>query len=461
MSRRSSLTARLTLLFATASSLVLLALGLVIGSAMERHFEEQDIDTLGGKLELISHAIDQLRGTGEGTPLPQALAQAFVGHHELAILVLDADRQTVFSAGDARFPVMAPIASTAEATATPFVWSQGETQYRALATRIADPAHPGQQLIVAVAIDIAHHTQFMASFSRTLWLFMLGAALVSGLLGWFAARRGLASLQQVARQTATVTANKLDFRLAEDTVPTELSELVRSLNDMLARLEDAFQRLSDFSSDLAHELRTPISNLMTQTHVALSRARDAEDYRDILASNAEEFERMARMVSDMLFLAKSDNGQVIPNRQSVDLGAEVAALFEFYDALAEDKGVTLTQDGAVSVSGDPLMLRRALSNLLSNAVRHASADSLVRVRLDETADGARIRVENHGETLPAETLPRFFERFYRADPSRHHTSEGAGLGLAITRSIIVAHGGSIAVESRDGVTAFEITLPCA
>ena len=107
------------------------------------------------------------------------------------------------------------------------------------------------------------------------------------------------------------------------------------------------------------------------------------------------------------------------------------------------------------------MLRRALSNLLSNAVRHASADSLVRVRLDETADGARIRVENHGETLPAETLPRFFERFYRADPSRHHTSEGAGLGLAITRSIIVAHGGSIAVESRDGVTAFEITLPCA
>lgn len=459
MTRRTSLTARLTLLFAAASSAVLLALGLVIGSAMERHFEEQDVDALRGKLELIAHAIDHLRGADTGMPLPQALDQAFVGHHEMAILILDADRQTVFSAGDARFPAMAPITASATRTLTPFVWSQDDTQYRALAMRLNDPARSGQQLIVAVALDIAHHTRFMAAFSRTLWLFMLGAACISGLLGWFAARRGLASLKVLAGQTATVTAKKLDVRLAEDQVPTELSELVRSLNDMLARLEDAFRRLSDFSSDLAHELRTPISNLMTQTQVALSRPRTAEDYRDILASNAEELDRMARMVADMLYLAKADNGLVIPDRQAVDLGHEVDALFEFYDALAEEKSVALARRGSATVAGDSLMLRRALSNLLSNAVRHAHPGSTVRVGLAEQRAAVVIEVENLGDTLDADTLACFFERFYRADPSRHHTSEGAGLGLAITRSIIIAHRGGIRVTSIKGVTRFEITLP--
>ncbi|TVT69204.1 MAG: heavy metal sensor histidine kinase [Denitromonas halophila] len=459
MSGRISLTARLTLLFAVASSTVLLALGLVIGSAMERHFEEQDIDVLSAKLGLIAHTVQQNLGAGLPTPLPPMLSHTFIGHEAMSVLVLDDDRSTLFEAGDAHFPTMAPIVTAGADTSRPFVWTQASTVYRGLSTRITLPDHPGRELIVAAAIDIAHHIQFMEAFSRTLWAFVIGAALVSGLLGWLAARRGLAPLAIMATRTASITAQHLDARLPEAQMPQELHALVASLNAMLARLQEAFTRLSDFSSDLAHELRTPISNLMTQTQVALSRARTAEDYQDILASNAEEYERLSKMIADMLFLAKADHGLAIPNRETVDLRAEVDALFDFYDALAEEKTIRLIAEGAASTSGDRLMLRRALSNLLSNAVRHAAADSVVTVKLTMTAGAAEIQVSNTGDALPPEAIGRLFERFYRADPARHHTSEGAGLGLAITHSIIVAHGGSIAAESHAGITTFSLTLP--
>jgi two-component system heavy metal sensor histidine kinase CusS len=235
--------------------------------------------------------------------------------------------------------------------------------------------------------------------------------------------------------------------------------LAQSLNDMLARLQDAFMRLSDFSSDIAHELRTPVSNLMTQTQVALSKARSADEYRGILESNAEEFEHMARMISDMLLLAKAQNGLVIPHREQIDLAAEMRALFDYYDAVAAEKNLHLILEGAGAVSADRLMLRRALGNLLSNAVRHSGVGTRLRVNIGNRADAVSIAIENTGDTIAPEYLERVFDRFFRVDPSRQRSGEGTGLGLAITRSIVLAHGGTIAVESALGVTIFTIELP--
>jgi two-component system heavy metal sensor histidine kinase CusS len=228
---------------------------------------------------------------------------------------------------------------------------------------------------------------------------------------------------------------------------------------MLARLEDSFRRLSDFSSDIAHELRTPVSNLLTQTQVMLSRARTVDEYQDVLASNAEELERMAKMIADMLFLAKADNDLVMPNLETVDLRTEAEGLASFYEAVAEENGVTLTVDGNAAVSGDRLMLRRAIGNLLSNAFGHTPRGGFVRIRIGINEDRmATIQVENSGETIPPEHLPRLFDRFYRADPSRKRLADGAGLGLAITRSIIQAHGGSVSVRSFKGITAFDLKI---
>ena len=210
----------------------------------------------------------------------------------------------------------------------------------------------------------------MSSFRVTLWSFVILAAFVTGVLGWIAARRGLSPLQAVKHKAADITAHRLDSRLPVDSVPVELLGLVETLNEMLTRLENSFKQLSDFSSDIAHELRTPVSNLLTQTQVTLSKDRSSDEYRDVLASNIEEFERLSRMISDMLFLAKSENRLIIPHREQLNLLDEVNGLFQFYEILAEDKSIFMASSGSGRVSGDRLMLRRAISNLLSNALRH-------------------------------------------------------------------------------------------
>ena len=300
----------------------------------------------------------------------------------------------------------------------------------------------------------------MGAFRQTLWVFMLLATLAMGLLGWFVVRRGLAPLQTIKRQAAAITANRLHTRLPVEAIPLELGDLASTLNDMLSRLEESFQRLSDFSSDLAHELRTPVSNLLTQTQVTLSRARTADEYRDILASNAEEFERLSRMIADMLFLAKAENNQLIPHPEPLELADEVAELLEFYGVLAEEKEIHLSVIGHGTVSGDRLMLRRAISNLLSNALRYTPVGGTVTVRIETQGDEAvKLTVENTGSCIAAEHLPRLFDRFYRTDSARQRTTEGSGLGLAITRSILIAHGGDVSVSSAEGITRFTLSLP--
>jgi len=228
---------------------------------------------------------------------------------------------------------------------------------------------------------------------------------------------------------------------------------------MLARLEAAFQRLGDYSADIAHELRTPISNLMTQTQVALSRPRTNAEYQDILASNLEEYERIARMVSDMLFLAKAEGNSLAHAGESIDLAREADALIDFYEALAEERQIRIVRHGQACVQGDRLMLRRAVSNLISNALRHTPDGGQIAINIDADAAGARLAVRNVGDPIPADQIERIFERFHRGSAQRESRGEGAGLGLAITRSIVQAHGGQIAAQAADGVTCFTITLP--
>ena len=450
---QTSITRRLTLLFVLASSAVLLALGLVIASSVDQHFVEQDMEVLTGKLALTRNTLAQLKSIDDLTHITHLMDNSLVGHHGLEVLVFAPNKEVMFATANAGFPLDLVAASAAKGPTHPALWTLGGQSYRGIAAELPTG------VIVAVATDIAHHQAFMRSFLQTLWLFVAGAAALTGFLGWAVARRGLQPLRAMRDQTQGVTAQQLSHRLPVASFPVELAELAQSLNDMLARLEEAFLRLSDFSSDIAHELRTPVSNLMTQTQVALSRARSADEYRTILESNAEEYEHMARMISDMLLLAKADNGLVVPHRETLQLATEARALFDYYDAVAEDKGLHLMLEGDAQVSADRLMLRRALGNLLSNAVRHASDNTAIVLRLQTRPDAVLISLENTGETIAPDNLERVFDRFYRVDPARQRSSEGTGLGLAITRSIVVAHGGTISVASTGAVTCFTIALP--
>jgi two-component system, OmpR family, heavy metal sensor histidine kinase CusS len=454
-----SLTWRLTLLFVIASSTVLVGLGMVIAAAVEQHFQEQDMEVLSGKLALTRHTLELLTTADELPHVALMLDNALIGHHGLELLVLTPRREVLYATAGADFTPQMVMDSARLQPNRPSTWTLGARAYRGIATELPSGVSALSPLTVAVATDIAHHQAFMRAFQHTLWGFVAAAAALTGLLGWVAARRGLAPLRAMREQAQVVTAQQLSRRLAATAVPVELAELAHSFNDMLARLEEAFARLSSFSSDIAHELRTPVSNLMTQTQVALSRARSADDYRSILESNAEEFERLARMISDMLLLAKADNGLVLPHRETVHLAKEVRALFDYYEAVADEKGLQLLLEGEADVSADHLMLRRALANLLSNAVRHATPHSSVQVRIDATPDAVCIAIDNTGEAIRSEHLERIFDRFFRVDPSRQRSSEGTGLGLAITRSIVLAHGGSIGANCSKGITTFTIRLP--
>ncbi len=459
--RSPSLTLRLTLLFALASAFVLFLLGLLIGNAVERHFEEQDLDVLTGKMQLARHILERKPDSQPKETLTQQLDDALTGHHGLIVAVYDQNGETLYANEAMVFPQDLLSIGATPRREQPVKWKSNDGQpWRGISSMVKLGTDGGGSYTVAIATEISHHEHFMDSFRQTLWGFMSLATLAMGLLGWFVVRRGLLPMLAIKRQAAEITANRLHTRLPVEAIPRELADLAESLNGMLSRLEESFQRLSDFSSDLAHELRTPVSNLLTQTQVTLSKARSAEDYRDILASNAEEFERLSRTIYDMLFLAKADNNQIIPNQEPIDLAEEIGDLLEYYDVLAEEKSIALSLSGSGQIVGDRLMLRRAVSNLLSNALRHTPNDGVVTVQIDESDNGlTHVAVENTGSEIPAEHLPRLFDRFYRVDSSRLRTTESSGLGLAITRSIVLAHGGEVDVCSANGLTRFTLLLP--
>ena len=459
--RSPSLTLRLTLLFALASAFVLFLLGLLIGNSVEHHFEEQDLEVLNGKMQLARHILERSPDGQPKETLTQQLDDALTGHPGLVVAVYHQNGETLYANKSVVFPQNLLGTRTTPRRDQAVKWiSNDGLPWRGVSSTVKLGADSEGSYTVAIATETTHHEHFMTSFRETLWAFMSLATLAMGFLGWFVVRRGLLPLRAIKRQAAEITANQLHTRLPVESIPLELADLADTLNGMLSRLEESFQRLSDFSSDLAHELRTPVSNMLTQTQVTLSKARSADDYRNILASNAEEFERLSRTISDMLFLAKADHNQIVPNQEPIDLAEEIGNLLEYYDVLAEEKSITLSLSGNGRIIGDRLMLRRAVSNLLSNALRHTPSGGTVTVQIDERGDNmTHVAVENTGSEIPAEHLPRLFDRFYRVDSSRQRTTESSGLGLAITRSIVLAHGGEADVCSTNGLTRFTLLLP--
>ena len=459
MIRIASLTARLAALFAALTACLLVLVAVLFGRMLDAHFQELDAHDLHGKLTLIRNALQASSAPPLSSTPFAVLDQSFVGHENVGVLLRDTEGRVLHVIHPEHFtPAQQAGARLADAANE---WTVDGHPHRGLAVRIDLPiAAVGSEAIdVLVALDLSHHAHFLATVRKATWAGVALAALVAALFGWFAAHRGLAPLRRVTDTARRLSARQLDQRLAVDDAPLEVRDHVDAFNGMLARLESAFQRLADYSADIAHELRTPISNLMTQTQVALSRPRTTDEYQDILASNLEEYERIARMVSDMLFLAKAEGNTLAHAGESIDLAHETDALIDFYEALADERQVRIIRRGQASVHGDRLMLRRALSNLLSNALRHTPAGGEITIAIDADAIAVRMAVSNVGDPIDADQLERIFDRFHRGSTQRARHGEGAGLGLAITRSIVRAHGGEISAHSAEGVTRFAITLP--
>jgi two-component system heavy metal sensor histidine kinase CusS len=446
--QRLSLASRLALLFAACTAVVSLFAGVLFNRASEAHFIELDQQQLDSKLVALRSTLQGVESLDSFTQREAQLRAELNRQPDLTLRI---------TAAGQRWLDDAPSVSLPEAPGLHTLQNAG-TDYRVYNA----PLRPGQLASpqLTLMLDITHHQHFLQRMQHLIWLTVGLSALATALLGAWAARSGLRPLRRMGEVAAGVSAHSLTQRLPHQQMPAELADLAQAFNAMLGRLDDAFQRLSAFSADIAHELRTPLSNLLTQTQVILTQPRPLEDYREALHSNLEELQWMAQLVNDMLYLAKADHGLLVPKREPLALGDEVETLLEFFALLAEDAQVSLVREGNAQTVGDRGMLRRALSNLLDNALRFTPAGGQVRVRMVEDARGVTLTVENSGKGIPAHVLPRLFDRFYRADPARHEgSSEHAGLGLAITQSIVRAHGGRIFCESAAGWTRFVIELP--
>ncbi len=311
--------------------------------------------------------------------------------------------------------------------------------------------------VLQLALDISHEDELTFDYRKQLILVLLAGILLSAGIGVFIARKGLNPIEKITRTIQHISAHQLHRRLGQSDWPLELNDLAGAFDGMLDRLEDSFNRLSQYSADLAHELRTPINNLIGETEVALSRERMPGEYREVLESSLEEYSRLSHVIESLLFLARAESPETHVDKKKFDPRKEIKDVIEFYEAMAEERGVRLSYVEppppalAPVVNADPTLFRHALSNLVSNALRYTNGGGKVDIGVSRASDGnICVWVSDNGIGIEPEHVARIFDRFYRVDSSRSENKSGSGLGLAIVKSIMQLHHGSVSVDSTPG-----------
>lgn len=320
--------------------------------------------------------------------------------------------------------------------------------------------HGGEPLHMTLEADTHLDRELLQVLGLTLTLVpVIGGLLVAFITAW-RVRTDLQPLTALAEQTQRITVNQLDQRLSLPEVATELKPWIEQFNGLMDRLQAAITQLEAFNADVAHELRTPLASLMGHTEVALSRERTAAELREVMVASLEDLQQISGVVQDMLFLSRTDRGARARRGEPVSMRALAGKVLEFHQISLEEAALHASIEGDVELAVDLPLLQRALSNLLDNAVRHARPGSEVRVLITREAGGAaRVMVENAGDPIDAQALPRIFDRFYRGDASRSDSGQHHGLGLAIVAAIARMHGGHTTAMSSDGFTRVGFVLP--
>ena len=459
--RAMSLTLRATLLFALLASLVVSAVGVYLYYSLEKELVRRADYQVSGRVQYFRHLLASEFPLSQLSHNP-GLFENMLGNERDILTFRLSDEPPIINVNPSRLalPPVAPVPDGQPLTLSTVHTLSAPDDTPVRFARAAVKIQDGRTVEITAAHFMTGEARMLQTFRWEITGAVLFAYLLIAALGYVVIRRGLRPLRHMALEATKIHPASLSTRLSSDNAPQELQQLIYSFNDMLERLAEGYQRLTQFSADLAHEIRTPVGALMGHCQVALYQPRSTEEYETLLANNMEELERISRMVENILFLARATDARSVLTITSIDVSAEMTRIQEYFEGLAEEREMTLHSAGEGILYADAILFQRALSNLVANAVRYAHEGTPIVVRAEAHASGMDIHVISQGDPIPPEKLGKLFDRFYRADASRSEGGSSSGLGLSIVQAIMALHQGSVrGVSSAEGETRFTLTFP--
>lgn len=446
-----SIRARLTLALGAIGAVVLAIAGSTLYLSLAGELTRADRDELHGKEMLVSHYIEEAAQSGDLVALRHHISDALIAHDTLRVWLLSSEGEIVLGPGSL------PTELESDGEFLRLVTDEGVLLEGVRRT----VRHAGKLPLdrMLVTIEIHPRLRLLENYRLLVWLVCAGGVVLIAALAFWATGRGLAPARRLSEQAARIAPASLSLRLDTQDVDAELETLACGFNEALDRVETAYRKMESFNADVAHELRTPLATLINAAEVTLVDARSPETMRETLTDQLEELGQLKTMVNDMLFLARADRGDEAPDAAHVELGAEARKIVDYYDALLSESGLDVSIEGEARVRCNAGLIRRALSNLVSNAIKQTRAGSVIVIRL-RLEDGVGIvEVFNPGDPIPEAVRARIFDRFYRADAARSRLGMSHGLGLAIVKAIVEMHRGEVFARSGPGGNTIGFTLP--
>jgi len=458
-----SLSARLAAISA-AIGFVVVAVAVAVGYfALSHQLDRRTLVELQGKQQLVRHLLAEIGSAKTVPDNAYRFGDLLIMHADLHLAVVDnGNGKAIISFSPLALQSISCCAGKVDGNAVTNWRSQEGDTFTSLADTwtLAN----GDTLRFVLSQNRINDDLLLQGYMKAA---LIGMPLLLGLVlmgAWVVARTGLAQLsrfKKLARESSSVS---LAQRLVPHDLPLELRDLAIEFNAMLDRIDTGITQLNQFSGDLAHEMRTPIGILLGRTQVALSRPRAADELVSVLEADVEDLDRLSRLITDMLFLARAENEAEEMPFEPLAMDQEAQLVAEFLGVIAAEREISIEIDGTAMVHANKILLQRAITNLLANAIRHAAANSTVRIATRRKSKAVELSVENVGATIPAKDLGRVFDRFYRVDESRVRHAGGSGLGLSIVKTIMRLHGGGVDVVSdgrveNQGVTRFTLSFP--
>ncbi|QDQ27048.1 heavy metal sensor histidine kinase [Chitinimonas arctica] len=451
----NSLAVRLIVMLTITSVFVIAGAGLMFYVALEAQLNAADHEEIQGKMNALEQLIQDMPDEIQPYDLIEKLQDITTGHPRLLIAVKGRSGWLVVP----ELKFQHALEKHGDIPDRKILSLYHENDAWLVRKSAITEGGPKPLDAVYLAINVSDSRLTIKRYRSTAVAISVLAALLCGGIGYLVIRRGLAPLEKLATEAEQLTADQLHTPLAIGKAPDEVRSLVASINLMLARLNQSFSNLEQFSADIAHELRTPINSLLQKTEVILSRPRSIQEYEELHHLNLEEFGKLKNMVGDMLFLARADHGMLVLERAQVDLLHEVRQVAEFFEYIASDKQQDIQIRGAGNLFADRLMVHRALTNLFSNAVKYGLPETTIQVDIRHEAKQLVITVSNACAALSEAELQGLFARFIRGNAPLNRDVDGTGIGLAIVRSIMRVHQGSVDAQHDRNRISINLRFP--